>query len=58
MIRFSVDKNGRIRFVRIEKRSGNPVMDHSVEQLIRTLNNRLPSPPSPMEFTVTLEMDR
>ena len=58
VIRFSVDKNGRIRFVRIEKRSGNPVMDHSVEQLIRTLNNRLPSPPSPMEFTVTLEMDR
>lgn len=58
LVRFRVDPSGRIRFVRIEQRSGNPAMDHSVEQLIRTLNNVLPAPPSSMEFTVTLKIDR
>lgn len=57
MVRFRVNKAGRILLVRIEERSGIHAMDLSVEQLIRTLNNTLPAPPSPMEFTVTLEID-
>lgn len=57
IVRFRVNKAGRILLVRIEERSGIRAMDLSVEQLIRTLNNTLPAPPSPMEFTVTLEID-
>ena len=56
VIRFRVSRTGVIQYVRIEQRSGNRIMDNSVEQLIHSLQHTLPAPPSPMEFTVALEM--
>ena len=57
IILFRVNADGRIAFARIQERSGIAVMDASVEQLLRNLQT-LPVPPQPMEFTVTMEIDR
>ena len=57
LIRFRVTSSGSVSFVKIEQRSGVPAMDASVEELIADLRT-LPAPPTPMEFTVTMEIDR
>ena len=57
LIRFRVTSSGSVSFVKIEQRSGVAAMDASVEELIADLRT-LPAPPTPMEFTVTMEIDR
>ena len=57
VIRFRVTSSGAVSYVKIEQLSGVPAMDASVEELIANLS-ALPAPPQPMEFTVTMEIDR
>ena len=57
VIRFRVTATGSVSYVKIEQLSGVAAMDASVEELIADLRT-LPAPPTPMEFTVTMEIDR
>lgn len=57
LIRFRVTSSGSVSFVKIEQLSGVPAMDASVQELIADIRT-LPAPPTPMEFTVTMEIDR
>ncbi|MBQ9336043.1 MAG: TonB C-terminal domain-containing protein [Lentisphaeria bacterium] len=57
LVLFRVTSTGEISFKKIEKLSGVPAMDASVEALLADLRT-LPAPPKPMEFTVTIEIDR